>query len=249
MRLKRSKHLIFKVLSVAALGGVVFTSSASVTDFFSVTPELSAPHDAAALYRIFMTGEGPYDSSMDGKLYPYPLTQSGSLGGMLYNGCYDDRNIRISDLDADNTCASTIASRPGASINRLFMGYKINCADSTTTPGQCKDASLLINCELTQVQNGSGTNGGYSPQRYCSTGDPIIRRAKGKSNNGSGVEGCLPGKDGTSYPSCNACPDGYYNESVGLNTSACVKCTIPVISGQSTANGPTQMVTNAPDGR
>jgi len=226
----RSSKLHIHTLAIFVLLSMGVARSVFAADFFSVTPELTAPHDALALYRIFTTGVGSYDSSMNGKLYPYPLRKNGDPDGDLFNGCYDDLNNKIGPLDSDNSCASTIASNPGKSIFRLFTGYKVDCADTTGFPGTCQDMALLINCQLSQVHVPSGAVSSFVPLRQCSTGNPIVRRAKANPNYTPVGTGCYLGQDGTD-PGCKPCEKGYYNDANGTNTQACIKCPLPVIQG------------------
>lgn len=222
-------------------------SPVAFANFFSVTPELNAAHNDYELYQIFTTGTGPYDAStMSGKIFPYPLTQNGAAGAPLYNGCYDDRNNRLGNLDTDNSCATAIAAHPGISVFRLFLGYKVDCADFDSTTGTCKDMGLMMNCQLTQVQVGTGPFEGPISLRECSTGNPIVRRAKANPTTMVSGEGCYAGQDGTTYPLCTPCGNGWYNDTVGINNDACTQC--PSTTPAGAAIPPSQIVTNPTSG-
>ncbi len=219
------KGLVIASLSVSAFA----TSPSTVPEFFDVTPQTTSPHTNTDLYNIYTTGQGPYDPvTMDGKIFPYPLTVGGVAAASLYNGCYDRKNRRLHDLDPDNSCTTTNTAHPGDSIYRLFLGYKISCAATPTTPGICKDTQLMMNCKYEQVQ--SGTNAfeeRVTSARMCSTERGIIRRARGNNSASSGTTGCPPGTDGTTYPTCTPCASGTYNSIVNPNTIACTACAPP----------------------
>lgn len=227
------------------MGLTVLSTPSFAGSFFSVDPESNPAHNDVELNTIFTAGTGRFDSSMSGKLYPYRLPQNGA-GSLLYNGCYDDRNFRLSDLDSDNSCATEMAKNPTKTIFRLFLGYKVDCADVSVSGGICMDMSLQMNCQLTQVQIGEGPFNFPVSLRQCSMGNPIVRRAKANANVVPAAIGCYPGQDGSKYPICSPCKEGEYNDVVGTNTQKCTACPIPVIAGA--AIDPSDMTTSPSTG-
>ncbi|MBS1961316.1 MAG: hypothetical protein JST04_03795 [Bdellovibrionales bacterium] len=224
----------FALTSVIAFGMSAHSALAASggATFFSTAPETTPVHNAVQLNQLFQKGIGPYSSSMDGKLYPYPLPRNGQFGAPLYNGCYDRKGQRLGDLDSNLSCAGIINNNPGRAIFRLFLGYKVSCSGSPVG-GICPSAQLLMNCEYKQVQVGTGALESTSAAtRYCSNESGILRNAQGSSQNNNALDGCGPGEDGSGYsPSmnvpCPKCSPGTYNPSFNPNNVACTPCTAP----------------------
>ncbi|MBS1961315.1 MAG: hypothetical protein JST04_03790 [Bdellovibrionales bacterium] len=245
---------IFPVIAFAiALGALApsaFAASGGAT-FFSTAPETTPVHNAVQLNQLFQKGVGPYNSSMDGKLYPYPLPRNGQFGAPLYNGCYDRKGTRLHDLDADLSCTTTIQQNPGRAIFRLFLGYKISCSGGVTgSPSVCSSAQLLMNCEYKQVQIGTGSLESTSAAtRYCSNESGILRNAQGSSQNNNAMNGCSPGEDGLTYSTtapCTKCAAGTFNPNFNPNNVACTTCASvapsPLPSGIASIGGWTSTV-------
>ena len=233
---------ILRALTAFAVGLVLSSSSyATTSDFFNVTPETPAHavHTNTDLSQIFQTGSGPYSPTMAGKIYPYPMTKNGVAGAPLYNGCYDRKGKRLHDLDPDNSCATTIQANPGIAIFRLFVGYKVDCADSPFVAPTCKDMRLLMNCQYAQVQTGTGAfENATAPIRECSAEHGIVRKANANSVTLPAQTGCYPGTDGTTYPTCTACAPGTFNSNYSPNKVVCTKCSDVMTVAHRDTSGP-----------
>lgn len=240
--LKLNHHLFIQ--TVAGIALLLGTSSPAFSaavvvpvltsaDFFATPPEAVPEHSNLELNKIFTSGMGRYSPSMSLKLYPYLLPQNSTFGAPLYNGCYDKKNNRLGDLDSANSCAAVIAANPGISVFRLFLGYKVGCS-SSPIGSTCPDMSLFMNCQYTQEALGTGSLDVPVSMRQCSSGNPIVHKARANAEDVPKYLGCLPGQDGTTYVECKECTNGKFNDTIGANRNACKTCSVLAMTGSPT---------------
>ncbi len=243
-------------LLVSAIPAFTFAAppiASTASSFFTVAPQTTRPasHTDAALNRMFNVGEGPYTAAMAGRIYPYPFPRNGTPGAPLLNGCYDEKNQRIGNLDANLSCTSTAAARPRSPVFRLFVGYKIDCGMTPATSGPlagiCTNTALTLNCVFDQQQTGAPPFNVTAPRRECSAGTGIIRRPRSNSEEVPGYYGCYPGQSGLNYPNCTKCPTGTFNSIVDENKFACTACSIANHPIANVATPPTTWITNVSD--
>lgn len=200
-----------------------------VNPFFNSAPSTATPFTSTQLNTFYTTGIGPDVSTTTG-IYSYPMTIGGkavAAGGVLYNGCYDVKGNRLSNLDAGAiTCNGAASANAGKSIFMLFMGYKIGCTGPAgPAPNICQNASITINCVLIQTHVGSGPFDMQVGPSFCSGGSGIVHAAKGSNTTTPAFVACYAGQDGTTYPTCSPCASGSFNSALdGTNTTG-VSCT------------------------